>query len=118
MSELSPIVGFMRLHRVLSPSFRPRRRFMPRGTVTGNGHPIVSLTFDDGLASQRLASELLEGRGLRGTFYVPSGLVGSRGHLGWDDIIRLAEQGHEVGGHTHTESPRTRSKDSSATRAI
>lgn len=61
---------------------------------------IVSLTFDDGLASQRIAGELLAERGLTATFYVSSGLVGRRGNLGWDDLRALVDQGHEVGGHT------------------
>jgi peptidoglycan/xylan/chitin deacetylase (PgdA/CDA1 family) len=63
---------------------------------------IVSLTFDDGLASQRIAGELLHARGLTGTFYVSSGLVGRAGRLGWDDLRALADQGHEIGGHTRS----------------
>lgn len=88
----------MRVGRVSSPFPGLRRRFVP----TPSCHPIVSLTFDDGLASQRRAWELLEDRGLRGTFYVASGLVGSPGHLGWEDITRLAARGHEIGGHTES----------------
>ena len=62
--------------------------------------PIVSLTFDDGLASHRIAAELLAERGLTGTFYVPSGLVGRKGNLGWDDLRAIRALGHEIGGHT------------------
>lgn len=62
--------------------------------------PVVSLTFDDGVASQRLAAELLAERGLSGTFYVTSGSIGREGHLGWDDLAALVAQGHEIGGHT------------------
>jgi peptidoglycan/xylan/chitin deacetylase (PgdA/CDA1 family) len=63
-------------------------------------HTIVSLTFDDALAAQRLGARLLTARGLRGTFYVPSGFVGKAGYLTWTEIHQLAECGHEVGGHT------------------
>jgi len=70
-------------------------------------HPVVSLTFDDGLASQARAAELLESRGLRGTFYVPSGLLGSPGRLDWTDVVGLAERGHEIGGHTETHASLT-----------
>ena len=62
--------------------------------------PLVSLTFDDGLASHRSAAELLAERGLTGTFYVPSGLVGRKGNLGWDDLRAIHSLGHEIGGHT------------------
>ena len=60
----------------------------------------VSLTFDDGVASHLVAADLLEERGLRGTFYVPSGFVGKKGYLRWDDVRALASRGHEIGGHT------------------
>jgi peptidoglycan/xylan/chitin deacetylase (PgdA/CDA1 family) len=66
----------------------------------GPRDPIVSLTFDDGVASQRIAAELLAARGLTGTFYVSSGFVGRAGYLGWDDLRALVGQGHEIGGHT------------------
>ena len=91
------------LGRVSSrPFLRSRRKLPPRSTAPAHGHPVVSLTFDDGLASQGLAADLLEERGLRGTFYVPSGMLGKPGRLRWEDIVRLAERGHEIGGHTQT----------------
>jgi peptidoglycan/xylan/chitin deacetylase (PgdA/CDA1 family) len=90
-----------------------RLRGIVRGLAARGGHshaqesspeglrdPIVSLTFDDGVASQRLAGELLAARGLAGTFYVLSGSVGRKGNLGWDDVRALVAQGHEIGGHT------------------
>ena len=79
---------------------RTRRSDNNASVPDGPQDPIVSLTFDDGLASHRVAAELLAARGLTGTFYVPSGLVGHEGHLGWDDLSALAAQGHEIGGHT------------------
>jgi peptidoglycan/xylan/chitin deacetylase (PgdA/CDA1 family) len=84
-----------RLAKVVRPG-------VPAPPDEGPQEAIVSLTFDDGLASQRLAAELLSARGLTGTFYVPSGLVGRPGRLGWDDLRALAAQGHAVGGHTST----------------
>jgi peptidoglycan/xylan/chitin deacetylase (PgdA/CDA1 family) len=67
----------------------------------------VSLTFDDGFASQLRARDALRARGLRGTFYVNSGSLGEPGRLGWDDVHALAGEGHEIGGHTvdHTHLP-------------
>jgi peptidoglycan/xylan/chitin deacetylase (PgdA/CDA1 family) len=61
---------------------------------------VVSLTFDDGRASQAVARRLLAAHGLRGTFYLNSGLVGREGHLDWHAVDALAADGHEIGGHT------------------
>ncbi len=59
----------------------------------------VSLTFDDGLASQwRLAVPLLEAHGLRGTFYLnPSGTQWAERLAPWREV---AAHGHELGNHT------------------
>lgn len=60
----------------------------------------VALTFDDGLASQVRAGELLRAHGLRATFYISSGLVGRKGRMTWAQVAELARAGHEIGGHT------------------
>ena len=75
----------------------------PFGRRRASARPTVSLTFDDGLASQRRAAALLDERGLPATFYVPSGLIGALpNRLAWDDVRSLAAAGHEIGGHTRT----------------
>lgn len=61
---------------------------------------IVTLTFDDGTDGHALAGEILARRGLRGTFYVNSGRVGTAGFLGWSALRALAQSGHELAGHT------------------
>ena len=61
---------------------------------------IVSLTFDDGLASQQAAYSVLEAHDTRGTFFVSSRLIGRPGHLTWAEVDRFAAGGHELGGHT------------------
>ncbi len=61
---------------------------------------MVSLTFDDGLANQISAAETLANAGLKATFYVCSGQVGSPGLMSWSELRALARSGHEVGGHT------------------
>lgn len=62
---------------------------------------IVSLTFDDGWASQyESARPILELHGMRGTFFVNSGLVGSEGRVTWEELDEMASEGHEIGGHT------------------
>lgn len=64
---------------------------------------VVSLTFDDGLESQLQAATMLEQHGMRGTFFVNSGLVGTPPpypRMTWGDLRGLAAAGHEIGGHT------------------
>ncbi len=74
-----------------SPTATPARQDQPT---------IVSLTFDDGNADNYAAAGLLAAHGLHGTFYIPSGLVGTTGYMTWDQVKALQDQGHEIGGHT------------------
>lgn len=61
---------------------------------------IVSLTFDDATADQYSARYILLRHRMRATFYVPSGLIGTASFLTWEQVRRLAADGHEIGGHT------------------
>ena len=63
----------------------------------------VSLTFDDATASQASAVSSMAAHGMRGTFYVNSGDVGSDPYfMNWPQIQGIAAAGHEIGGHTTT----------------
>ena len=42
---------------------------------------MVSLTFDDGYASQINAQRLLAQHHMKGTFFIPSGFIGLQGRL-------------------------------------
>ena len=73
------------------------------GSATGSipvYRTVVSLTFDDGRASQATAGELLAAHNMHATFYLNSGLVGSTGFLSWAQVNSLAAAGNEIGGHT------------------
>lgn len=61
---------------------------------------IVSFTLDDGLVSQNTGADILAQHGMRGTFYIVSGSVGTPGYLTHADLRRIADAGHEIGGHT------------------
>ena len=63
---------------------------------------VVSLTFDDGAASEYNARPLLAARGLRATFYVNTGWTGTNGFMTWDQLAGLKADGNEIGGHTLT----------------
>lgn len=67
--------------------------------------PVV-ITFDDGyLDNYRNALPILQKYGMRATVFIIAGQVGQPEYLSWDDIIRLQQQGTEIGSHTvhHTE---------------
>jgi peptidoglycan/xylan/chitin deacetylase (PgdA/CDA1 family) len=66
---------------------------------------VVSLTFDDGPQTQYAVRAPLAAHGMRGTFYVNSGLVGSTTsdwHMTWSQLHDLASDGNEVTGHSLT----------------
>jgi peptidoglycan/xylan/chitin deacetylase (PgdA/CDA1 family) len=70
---------------------------------------VVSLTFDDGQASQYSTLPILSSRGMVGTYYVNSAMVGSSAYyMPWSQIHELANAGNEIGGHTlhHTDLTR------------
>jgi peptidoglycan/xylan/chitin deacetylase (PgdA/CDA1 family) len=73
------------------------------GTPTPTVHQqdtLVSLTFDDGNADNYSVAALLKQYGMHATFYIPSGLVGSKGFMTWEQLQTLQNDGNEIGGHT------------------
>jgi peptidoglycan/xylan/chitin deacetylase (PgdA/CDA1 family) len=62
---------------------------------------VVSLTFDDGHASHYATLSMLRSRGMVGTYYINSAMVGSSSYyMPWSQIHELANAGNEIGGHT------------------
>jgi peptidoglycan/xylan/chitin deacetylase (PgdA/CDA1 family) len=61
---------------------------------------IVSLTFDDGHASQQVAFDTMKQYGMLGTFYMNSGFVGGEGFFTLDQVKAIAAYGNEIGSHT------------------
>jgi len=64
------------------------------------GTAVVSLTWDDTFADQQIAVDLLDERGMRGTFYVNSGRVNGNGYLTASQLHAWEAMGHEIAGHT------------------
>src|SRR5271156_4082803 len=64
----------------------------------------ISLTFDDGLLSATTAQVIMDAHGMKGTFYIISGLIGTDPtyYLSLAPIKALKADGHEIGGHTIT----------------
>jgi peptidoglycan/xylan/chitin deacetylase (PgdA/CDA1 family) len=84
-----------------------------------NDHTIVSLTFDDGTASEYWARDELRTRGMRGTFYINSARVGTSGYyMTWPQIQDLYADGNEIGGHTSSHANLRDSDPNEAKREI
>ena len=83
-------------------------RLMHRRSVhTRPERPMVTFSFDDAPASAaRTGAALLEARGVHGTWFISSGMVGDSSDMGpmadAQDIRRLLSAGHEIGCHTRS----------------
>ena len=57
---------------------------------------VVSLTFVDGQASQAATLSMLQSRGMVGTYYINSAMVGSSGYyMTWPQIHDIAAAGND-----------------------
>jgi hypothetical protein len=80
----------------LAPGLQVGQPASAAGTNT-----VVTLTFDDGSASQASTLSMLASRGMTGTYYINSAEVGgSSYYMTWPQIHALADAGNEIGGHT------------------
>ena len=64
------------------------------------GQTVVSLTFDDGWADNYETRSTLAAYGLKGTYFVNSGVLETGGFMSWPQLVALDADGHEVTGHT------------------
>jgi GT2 family glycosyltransferase len=65
------------------------------------------LTFDDGLASHLSIARELAIAGIPATFFVPTGLLGTEGHLRLPDVAEILALGLDVQMHGHLHKPLT-----------
>ena len=70
--------------------------------TTASAETIVSFSFDDGLSSAPVAGSVLAAHGVKGTFYIITGDVGSSGFVTWESVKTLFSEGQEIGAHTVT----------------
>lgn len=93
--------------RVLQKSRRIRSSALyRRGHSFALERPIISFSFDDfPVSAGTTAAEILEGEGIKATYYVSVGLLGTTAPTGEicreHDLVRLKEEGHEIGCHTY-----------------
>jgi peptidoglycan/xylan/chitin deacetylase (PgdA/CDA1 family) len=80
---------------------------------------VVSLTFDDGSASQYSTLSMLSAHGMNGTYYINSGLVGSSSYyMTWPQLHDLYNAGNDVGGHTVDHADLTKLSTANATAEV
>jgi peptidoglycan/xylan/chitin deacetylase (PgdA/CDA1 family) len=90
------VIVFVAAAIIIKTSRAPRATQAPPETKT-----VVSITFDDGSASQHSTLSLLSARGMTATYYINSALVGSSAYyMTWLDVQELHRAGNEIGGHT------------------
>ncbi len=62
--------------------------------------PNILLTFDDGYKSQlEMALPILLRNNLRAVFFIPTGMLGKNGYMGYDDVKVLVKNGMAIGSH-------------------
>lgn len=100
---------------------RQRRGVLARGTIVAliagltlpagasAAETVVSFTFDHGFSRQYDLRDAFAARGMKATFFVNSGLIGtSERYMSWPEVHALYADGHEIGGHTLThDAPQT-----------
>jgi peptidoglycan/xylan/chitin deacetylase (PgdA/CDA1 family) len=60
------------------------------------------MTFDDGTSDHiEIVAPLLEKRGMKAIFFVPTAKLGQAGRLSREQVVELAKRGHEIGCHSH-----------------
>ncbi|MDF1681791.1 polysaccharide deacetylase family protein [Ponticaulis sp.] len=81
------------------------RKAAPATVITDR--PILSITFDDcPTSAAETGARILEEYGVRGGYYIATGLMGRDSHMGLvstpDQIAELFAAGHEIGAHSHS----------------
>jgi peptidoglycan/xylan/chitin deacetylase (PgdA/CDA1 family) len=100
----------MSLRSTLGVARRQILRSRHRRSIDCNGSgPFVSFTFDDFPRTAYTAGgTILSSLGIRGTYYVAMGLMGTSNALGeqfrLEDLHRVLQDGHELGSHTFSHS--------------
>ncbi len=79
---------------------------------------IISLTFDDANADQVPAAAVINGLGMHGTFFTPSGYLDQPNYMTTAQALALQTAGNEIGGHTVTHPDLTQMGPQEAARQI
>ena len=74
-----------------------------RNGSAGMPERAVSISFDDGYENTYVhALPILQRYGLKATFFIISGLVGTKDYLNWNQLLEMKAAGMNIESHTHT----------------
>ena len=90
----------------------------PAQAATTDPPTVVTLTFDDGNADQAAAISILDAAGMKGTFFITTGLIDAPGYLTRAQLTALRDSGHEIAGHTVSHPDLTTSPPDEVTKQI
>lgn len=76
---------------------------MPKVVMTfpEGKHKVLTMSYDDGRAADRKLVEIFNRYGMKGTFHINSGLMGTGDRIPFEEAAQLY-QGHEISAHTLT----------------
>ncbi|WP_425863754.1 S-layer homology domain-containing protein [Arthrobacter sp. TWP1-1] len=78
----------------------------------------VTLTFDDANLDQLGAATFINNLGMKGTFFTPSGYIGSPNYMSVSQVQALQAAGNEIGGHSVTHPDLTTMNVDEVTRQV
>jgi peptidoglycan/xylan/chitin deacetylase (PgdA/CDA1 family) len=78
----------------------------------------VTLTFDDANLDQVGAATFINNLGMKGTFFTPSGYIGSPNYMSVSQVQALQTAGNEIGGHSVTHPDLTSMSVDEVTRQV
>ena len=101
VSEFEKHCKYLTSHGYRALSFKEIKKAL--NGHDGLGPKCVVLTFDDGSEDHFYrAFPVLLKYSLKATFFIPTDLIGTAGHLNWNQIQEMHQAGMEFQSHTHT----------------
>ena len=117
-AALAGLCAFLTLAGAAGAQHRTTAAHTPR-TLAALPQTVVSLTFDDGDATQYQTRTMLSSRGFHATYFLNSGNIGTdSSYMTWAQVQNLYSDGNEIGGHTITHPDLTTLSATEAAREV
>lgn len=83
--------------KILTMTFHDLKA-ISEGKQSVSGKSVI-LAFDDGYADQYQVAQHLNGKGLKGVFFIITEKIGTPGYLDWRQVKKMRNWGMEIGSH-------------------